>query len=170
MTQPHPARSIHTRGSFPGRKSVRAHLKHRIYCCVRIRCQGNVFTEPLISNGRLFRLHYPGFQELGRGPQTQSQQGDLINLLFFSLLSLFLKKNKSRLMKSPCFQNEESKLKKAHSSRIRRSAHNLLKEVWTVGTYGLWVVSETRCSFLRKTPQVIFAADQQNTASKRLFE
>jgi hypothetical protein len=34
------------------------------YCCVHIRCCGNVFTEPLPSNGRLFWLHYSDFQPL----------------------------------------------------------------------------------------------------------
>jgi hypothetical protein len=37
---PHPACSTYTRGSFPGRTSVRAYIKHRLYCCVRIRCRG----------------------------------------------------------------------------------------------------------------------------------
>lgn len=72
-------------------------------------------------------------------------------------------------MTSPCFQNER-KLKKTQSCRIGQSAHNLLKEVWTDGMYGLWVVSETHYLFLRKMTLVIFAADQQNTASNRLFE
>jgi hypothetical protein len=34
--------------------------KHRLqqfrYCCMRIRCQGKVFTEPFLSSGRLFLL------------------------------------------------------------------------------------------------------------------
>jgi hypothetical protein len=29
-------------------------------CCLRIRCRGNVFTESLPSNERLFCLHYSG--------------------------------------------------------------------------------------------------------------
>jgi hypothetical protein len=40
--------------------------KHRfqqyLYCCLRIRCSGNVFTEPLPSNERLLWLHYSGLQ------------------------------------------------------------------------------------------------------------
>jgi hypothetical protein len=32
------------------------------FFCVRIRCRGNVFTEPLPSNDNLFWLHYSGFQ------------------------------------------------------------------------------------------------------------
>jgi hypothetical protein len=32
-------------------------------CCLRIRCRGNVFTESLPSNERIFWLHYSGFRE-----------------------------------------------------------------------------------------------------------
>jgi hypothetical protein len=52
----------------------RPHKKHRVqqlfYCCVCIRCRGNVFIEPLPSNGRLLWLHNSGFQALGGGTQT----------------------------------------------------------------------------------------------------
>jgi hypothetical protein len=33
---------------------------HRNSSCFRIRCRGNMFTKPLLSNGRLFWLHYTG--------------------------------------------------------------------------------------------------------------
>jgi hypothetical protein len=40
--------------------------KHRfqqfLYCCLRIRCRGNLFTNPLPSNERLW-FHYSGLQE-----------------------------------------------------------------------------------------------------------
>jgi hypothetical protein len=40
--------------------------KHRsqnfFYCCLRICCRGNMFTEPLPSNGRLLLLHYSAFR------------------------------------------------------------------------------------------------------------
>jgi hypothetical protein len=40
--------------------------KHRsqqfLNCCLRIRCRGNLFTEPLPSNGRLLWLHYSSLQ------------------------------------------------------------------------------------------------------------
>jgi hypothetical protein len=40
--------------------------KHRsqqfLYCCLRIRCQKNLFAEPLPSNLRLFWLHCSGLQ------------------------------------------------------------------------------------------------------------
>jgi hypothetical protein len=45
---------------------------------VRIRCPWNVFTERLPSNGRLFWLHYSGFQVL---EGTHRWQGDLISFI-----------------------------------------------------------------------------------------
>jgi hypothetical protein len=40
--------------------------KHRsqqfLYCCLRIRCRGNLFTETLPSSGCLLWLHYSGLQ------------------------------------------------------------------------------------------------------------
>jgi hypothetical protein len=40
--------------------------KHRsqqfLYCCLRIRCRGNLFTEPLSRNGRLLWLQCSGLQ------------------------------------------------------------------------------------------------------------
>jgi hypothetical protein len=60
------------------------HRKHRVQhlfnCCVCFRCRGNVFTGPLPSIGRLFCLHYSGFQALGG---KHKQQGDFKNLLLF---------------------------------------------------------------------------------------
>jgi hypothetical protein len=39
------------------------HRKYRVlYCFVTICCRGNVFTPPLLSNGRLFLFRYSGFQ------------------------------------------------------------------------------------------------------------
>jgi hypothetical protein len=32
------------------------------YCCVRMRCRGNVFNEQLPSDGRLLWVHYSGFR------------------------------------------------------------------------------------------------------------
>jgi hypothetical protein len=88
-----PASSIHTRGPFPGRKSVRAHTKHRLYCCVRISCRGNVFTEPLTSNGCLFRHHYRGFQKLVEGATcADTVRCDLIILLILTYFPYFEKK------------------------------------------------------------------------------
>jgi hypothetical protein len=41
----------------------RKHLSQQFfYGCLRIRCSGNSFTEPLPSNGRLLWLHYSGLQ------------------------------------------------------------------------------------------------------------
>jgi hypothetical protein len=41
-----------------------SHKKHRAqqlyYCCVCVRCRGNVLTEPLSHNGLLFWLYYSG--------------------------------------------------------------------------------------------------------------
>jgi hypothetical protein len=37
------------------------------YFCMYILCRGDVFTDPLLFNGRFFWLHYFGFQALGRG-------------------------------------------------------------------------------------------------------
>jgi hypothetical protein len=33
-----------------------------LYCCLRIRCRGNLFTEPLPSSGRLLLLYYYGLR------------------------------------------------------------------------------------------------------------
>jgi hypothetical protein len=53
------------------------HRKHRVqqffYCCVCIRCRGNVFTEPLPSN-KLLSINKRGNR------QPHRQQGDLISL------------------------------------------------------------------------------------------
>jgi hypothetical protein len=43
----------------PNRKHC---LQQFLYCCLRIRCRGNLFTEPLRNNGRLIWLHYFGIQ------------------------------------------------------------------------------------------------------------
>jgi hypothetical protein len=91
-----------------------SHRKRRVqqffYCCVRIRCRGNVFTQPLPSNGKGIHIEIhrlmgdiyevrrwdgsrcpdvPGFIKLGSVIQklvggTHRQHGDLIILhLFF---------------------------------------------------------------------------------------
>jgi hypothetical protein len=45
---------------------AKSHRKHRfqhfLYCCVLIRCCGNMFTVPLLSNDFLFLLNYSGLQ------------------------------------------------------------------------------------------------------------
>jgi hypothetical protein len=43
----------------PNRKHC---IQQYLYCCLRICCSGNVFTEPLPSSGRLPWLHYSGLQ------------------------------------------------------------------------------------------------------------
>jgi hypothetical protein len=37
-------------------------LQQYLYFCFRIRCRGNIFTQPLPSNGRLLWLHYSDLQ------------------------------------------------------------------------------------------------------------
>jgi hypothetical protein len=34
--------------------SIKHSFQQQLYCCVRIRCRGNVFTDPLPRNGLLF--------------------------------------------------------------------------------------------------------------------
>jgi hypothetical protein len=58
--------SIHSNCSF-----MYALPRERVYTCylgkdvfTAIYCNGNMITEPSSSNGRLFRLHYTGFQQL----------------------------------------------------------------------------------------------------------
>jgi hypothetical protein len=41
----------------------RSHGQHHfLYCSVSICCRGNVFTEPLLSNGHIYSFHYSGCQ------------------------------------------------------------------------------------------------------------
>jgi hypothetical protein len=42
--------------------SAVAQQRKLLDCCLRIRCRGNVFTESLPSNERLFWLRYSGFR------------------------------------------------------------------------------------------------------------
>jgi hypothetical protein len=47
----------------PRGESIRKHrFQQFLYYCFRILCRGNVFTEPLPSNERLFWLHYSGLK------------------------------------------------------------------------------------------------------------
>jgi hypothetical protein len=52
-------RLLRLAGHGPKRKHI---VSNNSCCCFRIRCHGNVFIEPLPSNGRLRWLHYLGLQ------------------------------------------------------------------------------------------------------------
>jgi hypothetical protein len=53
--------SLYSLGADPTENTV---SWQSLYCCVHIRCRGNVFTEPLLSSRCLLWLHYSGFQAL----------------------------------------------------------------------------------------------------------
>jgi hypothetical protein len=66
------------------------HRKYRVqqfhsYACIR--CSGNVFTELLPSNGRLFWLHYSSFLWGTQDTEVHRKQGHLIStpLFFFKI-------------------------------------------------------------------------------------
>jgi hypothetical protein len=55
--------SLYSHGADPTENKIFvAKAQQYFYCCLRIRCRGNVISESLPSNKRLLWLHYSGFQ------------------------------------------------------------------------------------------------------------
>jgi hypothetical protein len=53
---------LHRKRWLHGFSIVVSVLQQFIHCRARVRCRGNVFTEPMLSSGHLLWLNYSGFQ------------------------------------------------------------------------------------------------------------